>query len=644
MANARDGTHVLLQRPEESSHGRAPAIAYHALVVAPLRPWHRLSVRVAALFVAVTLLGIALVSILVYERQKRELEETLGLLLLNIARTGALLVDPALHAEVQRALTQDSEAYRRVRAALAAIEREVVLPTPTYTLTDYDAAKRQARFMVTSRGPGLPGEPYPLVPELVQPLGRTFEDGVPRFTRIYHNQSGTWITAFAPIKNAQDRTIAVLDVDYPVGVYLDRLRELRNAMLRATLAGALVALVIGLLFARRITRPISGLTAAVTRVAGGDLSQAIPVRSADEVGRLTQAFNEMLAGLRQRDFIRDTFGRYVSPEVAKTLLESPEALRLGGAKREVTILMSDLRGYTRFAEQGDPQRVMEVLNGYLARMTEIIIGYGGTINEFIGDAIFAIFGAPLEVPDHAERAAATALAMQGAMRKVNEANAARDMPHLEMGIGVNTGEAVVGNIGSAQRAKYAVVGSAVNVAARVESATVGGQILISAATWERIRDLAEVGAPVPVAVKGLAEPLLLYELHGLRGRFAQRLPAMSIDTGSLVDVVLPLMLWMIDGKVVRAERLAGTVLRLGARELQARLDEALPPLTNVKLRLSFPGLGYDSGDLYGKIVGESDHHGTRLTRIRLTSLDADDQKVLETLVENGAGSSGLRPL
>src|SRR5205085_3009030 len=130
-------------------------------------------------------------------------------------------------------------------------------------------------------------------------------------------------------------------------------------------------------------------------------------------------FNEMVEGLRQRDFIRNTFGRYVSPEVVQTRLESPEGLRFGGEKREITVLMSDLRGYTQFAEQGDPAWVMEILNDYLARMTDIIIEYGGTINEFIGDAIFAIYGAPISYSDHAERAAASALAMQCAMADIN---------------------------------------------------------------------------------------------------------------------------------------------------------------------------------------------------------------------------------
>src|SRR3989449_6473783 len=200
----------------------------------------------------------------------------------------------------------------------------------------------------------------------------------------------------------------------------------------------------------------------------------------------------MVEGLRQREIIRNAFGRYVSPEVARAVLESPGGLALGGRKREITVLMSDLRGYTRFAEHGDPAGVMAVLNDYLGRMADIVIAHGGTINEFIGDAIFAVFGAPIAHPDHAERAAATALAMQRALGEINVGHVARGLPRFEMGIGVNTGEAVVGNIGSEQRTKYAVVGSAVNLAGRLEGATVGGQVFVSAATYERIRDLAEV--------------------------------------------------------------------------------------------------------------------------------------------------------
>jgi len=595
-----------------------------------LRPWQRLGVKLAAAFALLTLLTVGLVGGLVHERQKREVEDTLGTQLLNIARTAVLLVDPTLHAEVQATLSRESTAYQRLRKSLAAVQTETLLTTPIRTLADFDPVKRSARLVVDGDGSGRPGEPVALAPELIEPLGWTLEDGVARYTRIYRNASGTWITALAPIVDVRGRAIAVLSMDYAVDLYFDRLRELRITIVQASVAGALAALLLGLLAARRLTRPIGALTEGVARVAAGDLSKELPVRSRDEIGQLTRAFNEMVAGLRQRDFIRNAFGRYVSPEVAKTLLESPEGLRLGGHKREVTVLMSDLRGYTRFAEQGDPVRVMEVLNAYLARMADIVIAHGGTINEFIGDAIFAVFGAPLDHADHAERAAAAALAMQAAMDGLNHENADRGWPRFEMGIGVNTGEAVVGNIGSEQRAKYAVVGAAVNLAARVEGCTVGGQIFITTETLERIRELAEVAEPVRVELKGILEPVVLHELRGIRGRFAQRLPAADAGDDPHIEVTLPLRGWVLDGKRLAGE-FSGVVTRLGRRSLEARLDRELAPLANVRLRLSYTDLGQTSGDLYGKAVGAGSEAGG-LASIRMTSVDAADQRLIEMLL------------
>jgi len=602
-----------------------------------LRPFHRLSVRVAAGFVAVTLLGVGLMGVLIYERQKQILQETLGTLLLSTARTGALKIDPVLHAQVEATLTQDSDAYRRVRADLAKVQdANPDVTTPIYTLTGFDAHKRLAHFMVTSRGPGLPGEPYPLVPALLEPLGRAFREGVATHTGVYRNQSGTWITAFAPVRDADGRVFAVLDVDYRVNVYLDRLaNDVRRPILGTSLAGGVVALALGILLARRVTGPVSALTRGVARVAAGDLSQALPVRSRDEVGQLTHAFNEMLDGLRQRDFIRDTFGRYVSPEVAQTLLESPEGLRLGGEKREVTVLMSDLRGYTRFVEQGDPTVVVEVLNRYLGRMTDIIIEHGGTINEFVGDGIVAFFGAPLASADHAERAAACAIAMQVALEEVNRLHGEAGLPRLEMGIGLNTGEAIVGNVGSEKRAKYTAVGTAINLAARVEACTVGGQVLLSPFTYERVRDVAEVGPPIPVEVKGIREPLLLYELRALAGRYPRRLPDAAAGDGMEVAVDLPVECWVIEGKTIRPDSLRGHVTRLSPRRLEARFDARLAPLQNVRLRLHFPVLGQDSEDVYGKVVAVSEDGGFAAW-IGLTPVHAADQQILDELLRGQA--------
>src|SRR5215470_892938 len=564
------------------------------------------------------------------------LEEVVSAKLLNLTRVGVLLIDPLAQAEAQRTPTLDSEAQQRVRAALISIQKAGELTTPVYTLTNYDPVTQRAQVVVVSDADESlqPGSRLTVGPELAQILDWTFADGFARSTPIYwkwsekRQQREQWITAIAPISDSTGKTIAVVAVEHQGALFSYWFDALSLAIVLACVGGGLVATVVGIGLAWRVTRPISALTGGVTRVASGDLTLELPVRSNDEMGRLTSIFNEMVEGLRQRDFIRNTFGRYVSPEVAKTLLESPEGLKFGGEKREITVLMSDLRGYTRFAEQGDPAWVMELLNDFLARMADIIIAYGGTINEFIGDAIFAVYGAPIPHPDHAERAAASALAMQRAMAELNQEHTERGRPRFEMGIGINTGEAVVGNIGSEQRAKYAVVGAAVNLAARVEGCTVGGQILLSPRTYASVRDLVEVGEPLSVEVKGIAEPLLLYELRALRGRFAQTLPEIATNDEQ-APVALPFVCRVFEGKVLGTDETSGTVLRLGRRHIDVRLDGALPLLTNLRFRMNYPGLGYDSGDLYGKVIAVEQTQDTPLTRIRLTSVDPVDQKILE---------------
>ena len=200
----------------------------HLTKKARLPIWRRLAWRLGASFLLLTAIAILLSGFLQYRAQEQELRETLGSLLLNIARTGALLVDPQLHAQVESTLTQNSDAYRSIRSTLAMIQDVNRIETPIYTLTGFDAADHQAHFMVTSRGPGLPGEIYHLAPELLEPLGKAFNEGTATYTPIYRDQAGTWITAFAPIRDAQGHVIAVLDVDYRVEVYLMRRSEERR--------------------------------------------------------------------------------------------------------------------------------------------------------------------------------------------------------------------------------------------------------------------------------------------------------------------------------------------------------------------------------------------------------------------------------
>jgi class 3 adenylate cyclase len=215
---------------------------------------------------------------------------------------------------------------------------------------------------------------------------------------------------------------------------------------------------------------------------------------------------------RNEQFIRATFGRYVSDEVVANLLEKPEGLKLGGDLREVTILMSDIRAFSTICERLPPDQVMKMLNNYLGTMSEIIMGHQGTIDEFIGDAILAIFGAPISRPDDADRAVQCALDMQQAMNDINRDNREAGLPEISMGIGVNTGAVIAGNIGSEKRSKYGVVGHHVNLTARIESQTAGGEVLISETTRDKLNLAFGIGEQKQVRVKGINEPVSIYQV------------------------------------------------------------------------------------------------------------------------------------
>ena len=235
---------------------------------------------------------------------------------------------------------------------------------------------------------------------------------------------------------------------------------------------------------------------------------------ADALEADLQSQAEALA--RRSQFIREAFGRYVSEEVVAQLLDAPEGFELGGELRKVTILMSDLRDFTALAECLEPQEVMTFLNRYLEAMVDVILAYRGTIIEILGDGLLVLFGAPLSRDDDAERAVACALAMQLRMDDTNAPNHRAGLPEVDMGIGIHTAEVVVGHIGSQQRTKYGVVGSA-NLTGRIESYTTGGQILIAPTTYAETATILTVSHQLTVAPKGVAAPITLSAVSGIGG-------------------------------------------------------------------------------------------------------------------------------
>ena len=222
---------------------------------------------------------------------------------------------------------------------------------------------------------------------------------------------------------------------------------------------------------------------------------------------------------REKGFIRSHFALYVPPAVVDEILQDPSKLVLGGVRREITVMFSDIRGFTSMSERMEPEEVVSMLNEYFTAMTEVIFKYEGTLDKFIGDAIMAIFGAPTDQPDHAERAVLCALEMQRALKGLSDLWKRSGRPSFRVGIGIHTGEAVVGNVGSRMRLQYTAIGDNVNLAQRVEELTkeFGVDTLITEATYQRVKDLVEVRDLGEVKVRGREEPVRVFEVLGIKG-------------------------------------------------------------------------------------------------------------------------------
>lgn len=237
------------------------------------------------------------------------------------------------------------------------------------------------------------------------------------------------------------------------------------------------------LLARSFRLPLDAMRAHAGRVGTGDYEGGVAVRTIDELGRLGEAMNDMTAGLRERERIRETFGRAVDPRVRDHLLDG--GADRGGSVHRATILFCDIRGFTSISERLAPETVVLWLNRYFERMSACVSAEGGIVNKFIGDAVMAVFGVPAALPDHAGAALKAAVAMRKARAALNRELEADGFPPIHAGIGIHTGDVMAGTIGSSERMEYTVIGDAVNIAARIEKLckTTGKDILASGATF-----------------------------------------------------------------------------------------------------------------------------------------------------------------
>lgn len=268
----------------------------------------------------------------------------------------------------------------------------------------------------------------------------------------------------------------------------------------------------------RMAEDIGAVSQAAEGIAAGDYTSLLITRRADEIGRLMENFNRMVTGLMERDRIRNTFGRYIDPEVAKRFLADPEATALGGRRVRIGLLMSDVRGFTELCETLEPEETIRVVNAYLSGLIEAVQEENGVIVDFLGDSILAFFE-PLDGPpvEAARRAVRCALAMQTRTEAFNRAQVEAGRRELKTGIGLHCGEVVLGNIGSRTRTKYGPVGAAVNFTQRLQSQAQGGHIVASDSVLGHLGPELLVSESRTVELKGVSGFQTIHEVIGLGG-------------------------------------------------------------------------------------------------------------------------------
>lgn len=327
-----------------------------------------------------------------------------------------------------------------------------------------------------------------------------------------------------------DDMLGLLGVAQLSNVVVDSIGPMRTQMIALFTTAIVATLLIGAFLSAQITRPVQQLMQASQAVAAGDLAQRVDVRTGDEIGVLAHAFNGMVDKLRERQWIIRLFGQYVGDEVVAAVLAG--RVPLGGERRTVSILFADIRGFSTLAERSDARKLLATLNEYFTDMADVIGKAGGLVNKFGGDSTLAVFGVPLEERHHAVQAVRAALDMMSRLEDLNTRRGLRREAPIRIGIGINSGEVIAGNVGPEERHEYTVIGDAVNVAQRLSDLNRDSalySIFISESTLQalggfgtelssggRIADLGEV------QVKGKAEPVRVYAVFtevpaGVRG-------------------------------------------------------------------------------------------------------------------------------
>lgn len=440
---------------------------------------------------------------------------------LSIATTAALSVDGGKQDQLRTTADESSESYRQLEETLRRVReanrRDDVFAKFVYTMRPDPADPQKWTYVVDAEEKGDQkshiGDPV----EYKSDDKTGFSLQAPRAeTAFSTDQFGTWLSANAPIHDASGKAVGVLGVDIDAAGVLAEQKRLLTSGLLALGVAVVVALICSLALSRWVSAPLSRLKTAVEAIAQGKLDTRVEIKTHDEFGEVGVAINGMAAALRERETLKGALARYVSQHVAENIIADNKLPDLKGDRRRITVLFCDIRNFTRFANALPPEEVVAFLNEYFAEMIEAIFKNHGTLDKFLGDGLMAVFGAPLDDPQHEMHAVMAAREMQVRLQKLRERWQEDNRAEIASGIGIHTGDAIVGNIGSEQRMEYTAIGDTVNIASRLETATKehGCEILLSESTAEALGDAFSLRRIGDIECRGVAQPLTIYTVEG----------------------------------------------------------------------------------------------------------------------------------
>ena len=466
-----------------------------------------LSTRIGMAGSGAVLVAVGVISALDHRAARAELVEHRKAELTAAVQLGVLQVQPDLHMAVATSGDATTVQFSILQSQLRQIQHAAGLTSPVYTLRRDGGL---ARFVGMTNETPFVGDAFALRPG----VAATFEGGGVGTDGPYTDAHGTWISAWAPLSDPSGAVVGVLQADHDVGAGMAALWN--RALLRGlfALAGVALAFLAAALLARSIARPVRQLAEAARQVGEGNYEITVPDDRLDEVGDLARALRSAAAGLAERERLRDMFGKYMATQVVQDLLDQGE-VSLAGELREVTVLITDIRGYTALTEQLGATEVVALLNSYFSVLVDVVLSHDGVIDKFMGDALLCWFGAPVPQADHTARAVAAADDMMQRTADWNRARVSEGLPPVATGIGIAHGRVVVGNIGSPQRLEYTAIGDAVNLASRLCGKADAGQLLVTAGVqvaaggdFEVVGDLEVKGVREPVSVLRRRYPIV----------------------------------------------------------------------------------------------------------------------------------------